>query len=148
MRFTIPFGSWYEPGHLDMEFPGTWNVTLLQMAGAPEVTDRAAIEKAINSPVGTQSIAEIARGKLNAVIAIDDISRSTRLEGILEVVLKELNECLVWLAIIREGDLLVSAGLRDVEEECTVLCRIIAASINTVKKRCGIDKHLPGFGRG
>ncbi len=91
MRFTIPFGSWYEPGHLEMEFPGTWNVTLLQMAGAPEVTDRAAIEKAINSPVGTQSIAEIARGKTNAVIAIDDISRSTRLEGILDVVLKELN---------------------------------------------------------
>jgi len=66
----------------------------------------------------------------------------------LKVVLKELNECLVWLAIIREGDLLVSTGLRDVEEECTVLCRIIAASINTVKKRCGIDKQLPGFGRG
>jgi four helix bundle protein len=66
----------------------------------------------------------------------------------LKVVLKELNECLVWVAIIRQGDLLVDAGLRNVEEECTVLCRIIAASINTVKKRCGIDKHFPAFSRG
>jgi nickel-dependent lactate racemase len=68
-----------------------WNVTLLQMAGAAEMTDRAAIEKAINSPVGTPTIGDIARGKHDAVIAIDDISRSTRLEGILDVVLAELN---------------------------------------------------------
>ena len=56
----------------------------------------------------------------------------------LKVVLKELNESLVWLEIIRQGELLDEGAVREAEEECTVLCRITAASINTVKKRCGV----------
>jgi four helix bundle protein len=55
----------------------------------------------------------------------------------LKVVLKELNECLVWLAMIQEGQLLSGANLTKVQEECTALCRITAASIKTVKARLG-----------
>lgn len=62
----------------------------------------------------------------------------------LKVVLKELNESLVWLAIIQQGELLVDEGIRTVEEECTVLCRITAASISTVKKRCGREMQTLG----
>jgi len=65
----------------------------------------------------------------------------------LKVVLKELNECLVWLTIIRQGELCVDESIRKVEEECTVLCRITAASINTVKKRCGREMQTPGIFR-
>ena len=53
----------------------------------------------------------------------------------LKVVLKELNECLVWLALIERGKLLPADGLKKAQEDCTVSCRIIAASINTVKGR-------------
>jgi four helix bundle protein len=65
----------------------------------------------------------------------------------LKVVLKELNESLVWLSIIREGQLLDEKVLFSVEEDCRVLCRITAASINTVKKRGGMEKKSPGFCR-
>lgn len=58
----------------------------------------------------------------------------------LKVVLKELNESLVWLSVIREGDLLSAGLLTSVEEECTIMCRITAASITTLKKRCGIAR--------
>ncbi len=58
----------------------------------------------------------------------------------LKIVLKELNESLVWLTVIRQGELLDGVLIRESEEECVVLCRIIAASINTVKKRCGMEK--------
>ena len=64
---------------------------MLRMAGAPEVTDRAAIEKAINSPVDTQSIAENREGKAKHGHRHQRHVHSTRLEGILDVVLKELN---------------------------------------------------------
>jgi four helix bundle protein len=63
----------------------------------------------------------------------------------LKIVLKELNESLVWLSVIREGQLLDTSILRPVEEECTVLCRITAASINTVKKRCEMKKKSPAL---
>jgi four helix bundle protein len=53
----------------------------------------------------------------------------------LKVVLKELNECLVWLALIERGNLLSGDSLKIAQEDCTVVCRIIAASINTVKGR-------------
>jgi four helix bundle protein len=55
----------------------------------------------------------------------------------LKVVLKELNECLVWLAMIQEGQLLSGTSLAKAQEECTALCRITAASIKTVKARMG-----------
>ena len=61
----------------------------------------------------------------------------------LKVVLKELNESLVWLAIIQRGNLLDDDNTRKAEEECTALCRITAASINTVKKRRGMEKPKP-----
>ncbi|MBN2150594.1 MAG: DUF2088 domain-containing protein [Candidatus Lokiarchaeota archaeon] len=105
-RFTVPFGSWYEPGRIELEFPDAWNVTMLRMAGAAEIADRATIEHAINSPIGSPTIADIARGKPSAAIAIDDISRSTRLEGILAVVLEELNR-----AGIEDGRITIIAAL-------------------------------------
>lgn len=46
--------------------------------------------------------------------------------------MKELNESLVWLGVIREGGLLDTSLLRPAEEECTV------------KKRCGFEKQSPG----
>lgn len=55
----------------------------------------------------------------------------------LKVVLKELNESLVWLSVIRSGELLDEENLRSAGEECIVMCRIVAASINTVKQRSG-----------
>ncbi|MEW6510726.1 MAG: four helix bundle protein [Bacteroidota bacterium] len=64
----------------------------------------------------------------------------------LKVVLKELNECLVWLAIIRRGKMLQEEELRSTVEECTVLCRITAASIKTVKKRIGGQVKPEGRG--
>lgn len=66
----------------------------------------------------------------------------------LKVVLKELNESLVWLSVIQEGNLLRQDSLNAVREECTVLCRILAASIRTVKNRCSVEKKNPGLDRG
>lgn len=66
----------------------------------------------------------------------------------LKVVLKELNESLVWLSIIREGEMLEPEELQKADEECTALCRITAASIKTVKARCATEMKNPGFRRG
>ncbi len=58
----------------------------------------------------------------------------------LKIVLKELNECLVWTSIISRAGLLEEPVIRVAREECTALCRIIAASINTVKRRRGLER--------
>lgn len=53
----------------------------------------------------------------------------------LKIVLKELNECLVWLGIIERAYLLEEKDISGAFDECTAMCRIIAASIKTVKTR-------------
>jgi four helix bundle protein len=57
----------------------------------------------------------------------------------LKIVLKKLNESLVWIDMIERGKLLAETSLEGIKEECRVLCRIIAASISTVRKRLRIE---------
>ena len=54
----------------------------------------------------------------------------------LKLVLKELNETLVWLDLVGRSEMIPKERLAPVQEECRVLCRIIAASITTVKRKC------------
>jgi hypothetical protein len=42
---------------------------------------------------------------------------------------------MVWLALIERGNLLSADCLKKPQEDCTVVCKLIAASINTVKGR-------------
>jgi four helix bundle protein len=59
----------------------------------------------------------------------------------LGIVLKELNETVVWLQIGVCSGLFAEDETKPLLEECRVLARIFAASINTVKRRIG---SLPG----
>lgn len=49
----------------------------------------------------------------------------------LGIVLKELNESLVWLEMLRRMNAAPISSLKPLLEECDQLCRIIAASIKT-----------------
>lgn len=53
----------------------------------------------------------------------------------LGIVLKELNECLVWLQLIERLKLVDNSTIRHASDECGQLCRIIAASIKTASGR-------------
>lgn len=53
----------------------------------------------------------------------------------LKVVLKELNETLVWLFTIIRSRTCPNIDLTNMTDECDQLCRIIAASIRTARER-------------
>ena len=55
----------------------------------------------------------------------------------LRIVLKELNESVVWLQVGIWSNIWDREQVAGILEECTILGRITAASINTVKKRVG-----------
>lgn len=90
--FKIPWASWYEPKELTLEFPDTWEIQLFDVKEAPEIKDENEIRRLLNTPIGTPTIAELAKDKKTAVIVVDDISRHTKTERILSVVLDELNQ--------------------------------------------------------
>jgi four helix bundle protein len=53
----------------------------------------------------------------------------------LRVVLKELNETLVWLRIIGKSELITPVLLADIVDENSQLCRIVTSSVSTAKAR-------------
>ena len=81
--FNIPWAAWYGDKDLQLDFPDTWDVSVYEMEDTGEISQED-IRKALNNPIGTSTIQEIARGKGNAVIAVEDISRPTQVEFILE----------------------------------------------------------------
>lgn len=89
--FKIPWGAWYlNPEEFSLEFPDSWEISNLKMNDASPISDKD-IERSLNNPIGTPSLEELASGKKDAVIVIDDISRPTRADKILEIILEKLN---------------------------------------------------------
>lgn len=74
-----------------MEFalPLAWKPIELTMRDAPAL-DGAAIDRALDSPVGALGLEALARGKRRAVIAIDDITRPTRTAPLLARIVERL----------------------------------------------------------
>ena len=53
----------------------------------------------------------------------------------LKLCLKELNESRVWLKIITKSEMLPTAKLSNISQECDELCKIVNASIKTTQKK-------------
>ena len=81
--------AWYGDEELTLNFPSGWEVDVLEPKDAPELSD-AQIEKAFAEPIGTQRIAELAKGKKSAAIIFDDLSRPTPAWRIIPFLLREL----------------------------------------------------------
>lgn len=89
--FKIPWAAWYGDGDFNLEFPDSWDIKFFGMKDAKELSQKE-IEKAIDKPIGTPTLQKIAGGKRNAVIVVEDISRPSRLEYILNVIINQLND--------------------------------------------------------
>ncbi len=89
----IPWGAWYNSKEeYVLEFPDSWEVQEFPMRDTPDITNTKSIAAAIQHPYGTLPLQTIAAGKSNAVIVVEDISRSTKCGPICNAVLGELNK--------------------------------------------------------
>lgn len=88
-RVTMNSGAWYGDEELALTFPDGWQVALLAPHDAPPLSD-AEIETAFAQPIGTSPLAELARGRRDAAIVVDDLSRPTPAADVLPFVLQEL----------------------------------------------------------
>ncbi len=87
----LPAYQWYNPREVDYPLPDAWQATLYNIAGVnrPVMTDRQ-IANAVNSPLGSPRLKDIARGKKKVVILFDDLTRGTRVYRIVPAILQEL----------------------------------------------------------
>jgi len=90
----LPECKWHRaPKEILYSLPENWHVRMYEMAG----TERLAlgperIEAAINNPINSPRIKDLAKGKKEVVIVFDDMTRVTRVGEIVPFVLKELME--------------------------------------------------------
>jgi nickel-dependent lactate racemase len=87
----IPTHEW--AGNLDerLDFPSDWNVNVMHMKGygAPVLTDPQ-IAEAIQKPIGTPPLRDLAAGKTTVAITFDDLTRATPTYRMAPAVLAEL----------------------------------------------------------
>lgn len=88
---TLPQLPWHGTKELKLALPDGWQVKYYYMNGwnRPAMTPES-IKAAVTNPSGIASIRESARGKKEVVIIFDDMSRVTRVAGIIPFVLEEL----------------------------------------------------------
>ena len=79
IEVTVPNRQWHGDEPLTLTFPDVWEVKRCRMAceGQPGLSD-AEIRAALESPLGTSPLSELAKKADEVVIIFDDMSRPTR----------------------------------------------------------------------
>ncbi|MFC1524394.1 lactate racemase domain-containing protein [Thermodesulfobacteriota bacterium] len=88
-KVKIPWAAWHEETNLELTFPDEWDIHTCHMKDAPRISDQD-ILKNIQNPIGSRPLRELAIGRKNAVIAVEDITRPAKLKRIIKCIINEL----------------------------------------------------------
>jgi len=88
---NILTGMWCGDNELTLNFPDNWNISVYQSKDT-EALDESAIERALSEPIGSKQLEELARGKKNAVIIVDDLSRPTPAHDVIPNILRRIKD--------------------------------------------------------
>ncbi len=87
MKVEFPYGR----GDLSLDLPGEKLLGVYEPCEMPGVRDlRVEIERALDAPISSKRLREIAQGRRTAAIVVDDVSRSVPNAEILPLVVAEL----------------------------------------------------------
>jgi lactate racemase len=89
MSFSIPWQAWYGDTEHELAVPGGWRVQQARMADAPSAPPES-ILRALQRPIGSPPLRDLARRGKTAVIVVEDITRSGPTSTLLPLVLAEL----------------------------------------------------------
>ncbi|HYB20254.1 MAG TPA: lactate racemase domain-containing protein, partial [Thermodesulfobacteriota bacterium] len=91
-RVSIPSRLWYENKEWELAFPDRWEIQNLNPPGfeKPELPPQQVREK-IEQPIEGPPLEEIARGKKQAVIVFDDMTRPTPVKDIAPYLVESLH---------------------------------------------------------
>ena len=89
----VPSLLWYGNQPLELAFPDRWRVKVLRPPGfSKPALDAEGMARAFAEPIGSPTLAELARGAREAAIVFDDITRPTPVKAVPPWVLGALEE--------------------------------------------------------
>ena len=91
-RVSLRVAGWFGEREIELAFPSHWEVTERRMAGhdKPALTDDQ-MRAALQNPIGTPRLSDLAKGKKQAVVLFDDTPKPTPASRIVPFVLEELH---------------------------------------------------------
>jgi len=93
MKIRVPQLLWYENTEMELRFPQTWSIFFCPMKGGTRKKLLSKeTERVFLHPIGTEPIAELAKGKKEVAILFDDLARPTPVYEIVPFVLRELEK--------------------------------------------------------
>ncbi|MFC2052889.1 nickel-dependent lactate racemase [Chloroflexota bacterium] len=81
--------AWYQDEQITLEFPDSWDITVLGDQILPELP-HTLIKEQIENPIGSETLNQLAKNRARAVIIVDDLTRPTPADILIDVVLVEL----------------------------------------------------------
>ena len=79
------------PELASLQIPASLSVTRLSLPQVePRDSEEGVVQQALSAPIDTPPLAELAQGKRQVLIVVDDISRPTPIHRFLPLVLEEL----------------------------------------------------------
>jgi nickel-dependent lactate racemase len=88
---NLPWGAWHGDHRQTLPVPSGWQIRQLRMQDARALSDLE-IGQALDAPVDGPSLRTLSAGKRRVAIAIDDITRPTRTEPLLRLLIDRLTE--------------------------------------------------------
>jgi len=81
--------AWYQDEQITLEFPDSWDITMLgdQILPALPLTS---IKEQIENPVGSKTLNQLAKNRVRAVIIVDDLTRPTPAAVLVDILIAEL----------------------------------------------------------
>jgi len=89
MNVRMLWKAWYGDETVALRFPSGWDVDVIRMADSPSLTE-SEIEGSFGRPIGSKPIEELVFGNTTVAIAVEDITRPTRMEFLLRPLLRRL----------------------------------------------------------
>jgi nickel-dependent lactate racemase len=91
-KVTLRVNCWYDEHDIEIAFPSNWEVIECRMIGhnRPALTAEQ-MRAAVQNPIGSPRLSELAKGKKEVVILFDDLPKPTPAKVIVPFVLEELH---------------------------------------------------------
>jgi len=126
-------GIWYNDRAITLSFPDSWEVVTYWPNTPPPLTDED-ISKIADSPIGQPPLYELAKGKKNPLIVVDDLARPTPTYRIVPLLLHHLERAGITSSRVR---ILVATGTHGEQNESALANKLGKAGIES----CNVIVH-------
>jgi lactate racemase len=104
-EITLKQNAWHDDGNYELRFPPGWSLEVVGNQAIPAASENA-ISLAVNQPISSPSLVDLARGSQKVAILVDDLSRPTPAN----LLLKPVFEMLAQAGVPSPGIKIVMAG--------------------------------------